>query len=144
VAAANALGMECSEYHARSADELTAVLESMRKDRIGGIKAALGGYFTIGPLRQVLEYSLRYKVPTVSVAHFTVQLGALLAYYPNDSERLNRISAQLDKLLRGAQPSEIPFEYPSRFDLAVNLRTAKALGITIPQSVLLSADSLIE
>jgi putative ABC transport system substrate-binding protein len=50
----------------------------------------------------------------------------------------------LDKLLRGAQPSGIPFEYPSRFDLAVSLRTAKALGITIPQSVLLSAASLIE
>jgi len=144
VAAAKALGMECSEYHARSADDLIAVLESMRKDRIGGIKAALGGYFTTDPLRQVLEHSSRHKVPTVSVAHFTVQLGALLAYYPNNSERLTRISVQLDKLLRGAQPSEIPFEYPRKFDLAVNLRTAKALGITIPQSVLLSADSLIE
>jgi putative ABC transport system substrate-binding protein len=95
-------------------------------------------------LRQVIDYSSRYRIATVSVANFAVQLGALLAYYPNELERVNRMSAQLDKLLRGANPSEMPFEYPSRFDLAVNLRTAKALGITIPQSVLLSATSLVE
>jgi len=144
VAAAKALGIECREYYLRSAGDLMAVLESMRKDQIEAIKAALGGHFTIDQLRQVLDYSSRHKVATVSVAYITVQLGALLGYYPNPSERLNRMSAQLDKLLRGAKPSEMPFEYPSRFDLAVNLRTAKALGITIPQSVLLSADSLIE
>lgn len=143
-AAANALRMECREYHLRSAEELTGVLESLRKDEIDAIKAALGGYFLVDPLRQVLDFSSRYRVPTVSVAHFTVQMGALLAYYPSDSERLNRLSLLLDKLLRGARPSETPFEYPSRFDLAVNLRTAKALGITIPQSVLLSANSMIE
>jgi putative ABC transport system substrate-binding protein len=144
VAAANTLGMDCLEYRLRNPEDLTATLESVRKDQIQAIKAALGGHFSTAVLTQVLEYSLRYRVPTVSVAQFTVQLGALLAYYPNDSDRLNRISAQLDKLLRGTQPSEIPFEYPSRFDLAVNLRTAKALGITIPRSVLVSADSVIE
>ena len=144
VAAANTLGMECLEYRLSSTDDLIVILESVRKDQIQAIKAALGGHFSTAVLTQVLDYSLRYKVPTVSVAQFTVQLGALLAYYPNDSDRLNRVSAQLDKLLRGTQPSEIPFEYPSRFDLAVNLRTAKALGITIPQRVLVSADSVIE
>jgi len=54
------------------------------------------------------------------------------------------MSAQLDKLLRGGKPAEMPFEYPSRFDLAVNLRTAKALGIVVPQTVLISATSLVD
>jgi putative ABC transport system substrate-binding protein len=144
VAIASTLGMECLEYSLRSTEDLVVILDSVRKNQIQAIKAALGGHFSTAVLTQVLDYSLRHKIPTVSVAQFTVQMGALLAYYPNDSDRLNRISAQLDKLLRGTQPSEIPFEYPSRFDLAVNLRTAKALGVTIPQRVLVSADSVIE
>jgi putative ABC transport system substrate-binding protein len=144
VAAAHALGIESREYHLRNPAELPSVLEAMRNDEMQAAKAAIGGSFHADLLRQVIDYSSRYRIATVSVANFAVQLGALLAYYPNELERVNRMSAQLDKLLRGANPSEMPFEYPSRFDLAVNLRTAKALGITIPQSVLLSATSLVE
>lgn len=143
VAAANALGIECRRYALRTAEGLPALLESVRKDRMEAIKAAIGG-FGVEPLRQLLAYASRHGVPTVSINHLSVRMGALLAYYPEDSDRLFRLSAQVDKLLRGTPPSEIPFEAPSKFNLAVNLQTAKALGIAIPQSILLSASSTIE
>jgi putative ABC transport system substrate-binding protein len=140
--AAHALGMESRRYAVRSGDDLAAVLKSLPGDQIDAIKAALSAH--TDRLRQVLDYSSRHGVPAVSSHPIHVRLGALLAYYPDASERLIRLSALLGKLLRGARPSEIPFEYPSRFHLAVNLRTAAALGITIPQSVLLSASLMVE
>jgi putative ABC transport system substrate-binding protein len=143
-AAANALGLEFREYPFRNAGQLAAVLQSLRMDEIGAIKAALSGHFGIEELRRVLDYSSSQRVPTVSTFPGAVQIGALLAYYPNDPERLRSLSRQLDKILRGSKPAEMPFEYATQFDLAVNLRTAKALGIAIPQEVLLSAASVIE
>ena len=143
-AAANALGLEFRAYPFRNTDELVAVLQSLRNDRIGGIKAALGGHFGIDELRRVLEYSSTHRVPMVSVLQAAVQMGALLAYYPNDPERIRSVSRQLDKILRGSKPAEMPFEYATRFDLAVNLQTAKALGITIPEDVLLRAALVVE
>lgn len=143
VAAANALGIECRQYPLRAADDLPALLDSVRKDRMEAIKAAISGW-GIETLRQLLAYASRHGMPTVSVSDFSVRMGALLAYYPDISDRLFRLSAQLDKLLRGTPPSEIPFETPSKFNLAINLQTAKALGIAIPESVLLTASSLVE
>jgi putative ABC transport system substrate-binding protein len=143
-AAANALGLEFREYPFRNADELAAVLQSLRKDEVGAIKAALSGHFGIEELRRVLDYSSRHRVPTLGTLQAAVQMGALLAYYPNDPERVRSLSRQLDKILRGSKPAEMPFEYATRFDLAINLRTAKALGITIPQDVLLRAALVIE
>lgn len=142
-AAANALGIECRRYALRATEDLPAVFDAVRKDRMEAIKAAISG-LGIAPLRQLLAYASRHGMPTVSVNDFSVRMGALLAYYPDMSDSLFRLSAQLDKLLRGTPPSEIPFETPSKFNLAVNLQTAKALGIAIPERVLLTASSLVE
>ena len=143
VVAANALGIECRQYPVRAASDLPDLLESVRKDRMEAIKAAVGG-FGAEALRFLLAYASRHGLATVSINHFSVRMGALLSYYPDDSERVLRLSAQVDKLLRGTPPSEIPFEAPSKFNLALNLRTAKALGIVIPERVLLTASSLVE
>lgn len=142
IAAAKALGMECREYQVQSAEDLIGLSESLRKDQIGAVKAVLGRFSS--QLRPLIDSLLPHGVPTVSVHPSFVRMGALLAYYPNDSERFTHLSILIDKLLRGARPSDIPFQYPSRFDLAVNLRSAKTLGITIPQSMLFSADLLFD
>jgi len=142
--AAVALGMEMRDYHVRSAKDLTNVLESLSMSGTDAIKAALSGHFSGGELPIVLDYALGKKIPVVSVSSIAAQLGALLAYSPSNSERIARISGQLDNILRGAKPAEMPFEFPTRLELAINLRTAKALGITVPSSVLMRADHLIE
>ncbi len=73
-----------------------------------------------------------------------VELGGLMAYLPNSLEAAGRVAWYVDRILKGARPADLPVEQPQRYDLVINLRTAKQIGLTIPQSILLRADALIE
>jgi hypothetical protein len=92
----------------------------------------------------VAELALAHSLPTIHSFCAEVQDGGLMFYGPSDVENYRRAAALADRILRGARPSELPVENPTKFELVINLKTAKALGLTIPESFLLRADQVIE
>jgi putative ABC transport system substrate-binding protein len=93
---------------------------------------------------KVSRIATSHRVPTVCEFEFMVQMGCLLAYGPDFEEFHQRVATQIDRILKGAKPTDLPVEQPTRFKLVINLKTAKALGITVPQELLLRADEVIE
>ena len=88
--------------------------------------------------------AMKVRVPAIGTWRSFAKSGGLLSYGPDPTQHWRRLAAQVDKILRGAAPGDLPVEQPTKFELVVNLRTAKALGLTIPQSLLLRADEVIE
>ncbi len=93
---------------------------------------------------RVAEFAQRQRVPTVCEFAALAQAGCLLSYGPSFAELDERVVQQVDRIFKRARPGDLPFEQPTRFELVVNQKTAKAIGVTIPQSVLLRADRVIE
>ena len=91
-----------------------------------------------------MTFSLSARLPTIFNTRSFVQAGGLMSYGPNLPDLFRRAAELVDKILRGTKPGDIPVEQPSRFELVINLTTAKALGLTIPESFLLRADEVIE
>jgi len=93
---------------------------------------------------EIMRAALKHGLPTMAQRRTVLEDGALIAYDPTEAEENARNAAFIDRILRGARPADLPIEQPTRFELIINLRTAKDLGITIPQSLLLRADRLIQ
>jgi putative ABC transport system substrate-binding protein len=100
-------------------------------------------FFTIQRL-QIAELALKYRLPSVFGNRAIVEAGGLMSYAQNFVENYVRSAVYVDKILKGAKPADLPVEQPTQFDFVVNMKTAKALGLTIPQSILLRADAVIE
>jgi putative ABC transport system substrate-binding protein len=93
--------------------------------------------------RRLAELAVTHRLPAVSGQREYVEAGGLIAYGAKLAELFRRAAVYVDKILKGARPGDLPIEQPTKFELVVNLKTAKALGITIPQSILLQADEVI-
>ena len=93
---------------------------------------------------RINSLALGARLPTMHGYRDYVEAGGLMSYGPSALDQYRRAAAYVDKILRGAKPSDIPVEQPTKFDLVINLTTAKALGLTIPKSFLLRADEVIE
>ncbi len=91
-----------------------------------------------------IELAAKYRLPVMVDSSATIALGGLISYGPDNAEIFKRTAAKVDRILKGAKPGELPIEQPTKLELAVNLKTAKALGLNIPQSVLLRADRVVE
>jgi putative tryptophan/tyrosine transport system substrate-binding protein len=94
--------------------------------------------------KEIAELAVRSRLPTVFREREHVQAGGLMAYGPNISDLFRRAATYVDRILKGAKPGELPVEQPTKFELVINLKTAKALGLTIPPSVLARADEVIQ
>lgn len=94
--------------------------------------------------RQILDLAARHSLPVVSIYRDFAESGGLIAYGPSLDAVYRRAAAYVDMLLKGELASDLPVEQPTKFDLVINLKTAKALGITVPQSVLIRADEVIQ
>ncbi|HEY8151602.1 MAG TPA: ABC transporter substrate binding protein [Vicinamibacteria bacterium] len=94
--------------------------------------------------QQIAELLMKHRLPGISVWRSFAEAGLLMAYGPSLSDQFRRAAAYVDKILRGAKPCDLPVERPTKFDLAINLKTAKALGLTIPPSLLQRADEVIQ
>jgi ABC-type uncharacterized transport system substrate-binding protein len=136
------LGLQISRFGIRRAEDITPAFEALR-----GTTDAL--YISGDPL--VLTNGIRIntlavgaRLPSINIAKEYVQAGGLISYGPNYPDLYRRAADHVDKILRGLKPSDIPVEQPIKFDLIINLTTAKALGLTIPQALLARADEVIE
>ena len=94
--------------------------------------------------RRIADLAKKNRLPSVFASRAYVEAGGLVSYGPNLAEMLRRSATYVDKILKGAKPGDLPIEQPTTFELAVNLKTAKALGLTIPASMLSRADQVIE
>lgn len=93
---------------------------------------------------RLTELAAKHRLPTMHGLRELAEAGGLMAYAPRLHDQLRRAATFVDKILKGAKPAELPVEQPTRFELVINLKAAKALGLTIPQSVLLRADEVIQ
>lgn len=92
----------------------------------------------------ILKFAVQQRLPTMATARGVVEGGALMVYAPSAIEYAQRTAWYVDRILKGAKPADLPVELPSKHDLVINLKTARAIGLTIPQSILLRADEVIE
>lgn len=144
-AAANGLGFEVRFFDTRSTEDVDAALAEAAVWRAQAL--LVGGSFAYAQRLHIADFTLRQRWPCVSADTDLVDAGALLAYGPSSAELptlLAHFAAMADRVLRGANPADIPVEQPSRYELAINLKTARTLGLTIPQSVRLRAERMIE
>ena len=93
---------------------------------------------------QIIQLAARHRVPTVYETRLFPDVGGLLSYGPLAQERFERMAVYVDRILRGAQPGDLPIERPTQFELVINLKAAKSLGLTIPHSLLVRAHQVIE
>src|SRR5437899_3051044 len=127
----------------RQRAELGAAFETMRRERTDALVLVADPLlFSARPL--IIQLAARHRLPTVYETRLFPEGGGLLSYGPLAQERFQRMAVYVDRILRGAQPGEMPVERPTTFELVINLKTAKALGLTIPPSVLGRADQVIE
>ena len=136
------LGLTMIVASATNPSELDAAVASLIEQRAQAIFP--GGTISVILRERLLELAHRARIPVVGLNALMADAGALFSYGTSLADALRRMAQLGDKVLQGAKPSDIPVEAPSLFELVVNLKTAKALGITVPQSILLRADRVIE
>ena len=142
-AAARALGMQLIRLEARPGEALDRIFRAGIKGRVDALVVIADRLF-YGLRSQIAELALRHRLPSVTNFATFADAGGLLTYGPSDTENYRRAATYVDRILRGANPSDLPVEQPTRFELLINMKTAKALGIKIPQSILARADRVIE
>ena len=115
----------------------------MTQGKAGAVIVARDGLF-ISQARQISELALKNRLPSISEQSAHAEAGGLMSYGVNQEEQFRRAAAYVDKILKGAKPADLPVEQPAKFELVINRKTAKALGLTIAQPLLISADKVIE
>ena len=141
--AADALKLKLLVVEARTADDLEGAFEAAVRERAEAMHV-YGDSITFLHRKRVAELALLHRLPTVYLFKPNVEAGGLLSYGPSEPDMYRRAAAPVDKILRGAKPGDLPIEQPIKFELVINLKTAKALGLTIPPSLLLRADEVIQ
>jgi putative ABC transport system substrate-binding protein len=130
-------------FEARTADQVSDGFEAAVKARTAGL-VLLDDPLTYRLRRQVTELAVRFRMPTIYTLRDFPEVGGLVSY-GIDVRQMNRRAAEhVDKILKGAKPADLPVEQPTKFELVINLRSAKALGLTVPDKLLVAADEVIE
>ena len=141
--AARSLGIHLQHVEARGPEQFEGAFSAMARERADALLVSWSSTFLAHRAR-LAELALRGRVPTMVSFREMVEAGGLMAYAVNMADFVGRSAVYVDKILRGAKPAELPVEQPTRFELVISLKTAKALGVELPQSLVLRADQIIE
>jgi putative ABC transport system substrate-binding protein len=142
-AAARSLGLQLQSLSVREPGELASAFASMKTDRAAALFLLSDAMF-FGQRKEIADLAASNRMPLVAHVREFADAGGLMTYGPNVVAIHRRAAYFVDKILKGANPADLPIEQPMKFELVINLKTAKALGLTIPPSLLLRADQVIE
>jgi putative ABC transport system substrate-binding protein len=142
-AAARTLGVRLQTLEARAPQEIDSAFVAMTRDRVDALVVLADSLFT-NQRRQIAELAAKRRLPAVYGLREHVEAGGLMVYGANPLDMERRAATFVDKILKGAKPADLPIEQPSKIELVINVKTAKALGLTIPDSLLRRADELIQ
>ncbi len=140
--AAGSLGVQLKIVEARAPMELEGAFSTMAGERMSALLVLGDSMFYVNRTR-IADLALRNRLPSMFGSGDLSRAGGLMAYAPRSVDNYRRAATYVDKILKGAKPADLPVEQPTKFELVINLKTAKALGLTIPPSVLLRADEVI-
>ena len=140
--AAQALGLQLQILQTRGADEVEGAFDAAKKQRAGAL--VLAQATALMPyLPRIIELAAKNRLPTMYYNRRSVELGGLMSYGREPLYMEGRVASMVDKILKGTKPADIPVEQPKKFELVINLKTAKEIGLTIPPNVLARADKVI-
>ena len=141
--AARALGLTIQPWEIRTANDVDRAFAAMGKQRPDGLSVA-GGRLMGANQKRIADLALKSRLPSMYYTREAVEAGGLMSYGADEADSYKRVAYFVDRILKGAKPAELPVEQPTKFELVINLKTAQALGLTIPQTLLLRADQVIE
>ena len=140
---ARVLGAVPVLFDARNSKDLKAAFEAASRDRIDGFVVSIDSLMQANR-ETIAELAVNYRRPAIFASREFVEAGGLMSYGVSYPDSYRRAAIYVDKILRGAKPADLPIEQPTKFELVINLKTAKALGVTIPPTLLIRADEVIE
>jgi putative ABC transport system substrate-binding protein len=140
---AQKLGLETEFFSTATEDQLTAAFGAMDPRPPQAISLFADG-FAIQYRQRIIDYGMKHRAPVISGWPIFARSGAICSYGPKLTESYRRLAYYVDRILKGAQASDLPIERPTKFEMVVNTKTAKTLGLTLPNSIIVSADEVIE
>jgi putative ABC transport system substrate-binding protein len=140
---ARVVGTTVQYHQVRTTPDFHAAFDAIIRDNANAL-LVFPDFATMVHRRQMAEFATKHRLPSVFGWREYVEAGGLMSYGPDRLETAKRLAVYVDKILKGAKPADLPVEQPTKFELVINLKTAKALGLTIPSSVLGRADQIIE
>ena len=141
-AAAQKVGIKVLPLESRNPKEIDAAFATMAREKAGAVIVAADAVFE-QQQSHIAGLAAKYRMPSISLRREFAEAGGLMSYGQNQAEAFRHVATYVDKILKGAKPGDLPVEQPTRFELIVNGKTAKTLGLAIPQSVLIMADKVI-
>jgi putative ABC transport system substrate-binding protein len=140
--AARALGLTLRSWEVRAAEDFEKVFAAPNKQRPDGLYVP-GGPLMIANQKRIVGFALKSRLPSMYGGREPVEAGGLMSYGVDLADSYRRVAYYVDRILKGAKPADLPVEQPTKFEFVINLKTASALNLTIPQSVLYRADRVI-
>jgi ABC-type uncharacterized transport system substrate-binding protein len=142
--ASRSLGLSLQSVEVTRAEDLDRAFSAITEHRARALTVAGPSPVTFSNRARIATFTQKNRLPSIYGGREFVDAGGLMSYGPSDRDLFRRAAGYVDKILKGAKPADLPVEQPTKFELVINLKTAKALGLTIPQTLLLRADQVIE
>jgi putative ABC transport system substrate-binding protein len=140
---APSLGVEVRPINVRDADEIEHAITAFARAANGGLIVSAASAQRV-PRDVIIKLAAQYRLPAVYAGRDFVTDGGLMSFDPDRVDQFRRAAGYVDRILKGEKPGDLPVQAPTKYELVINLKTAKALGLTVPQSLLARADEVIE
>ena len=141
--AARALGVQVQPVEVRNSNDFDKAFSAITKEHAGALYA-VGDSVIAANRNRIVDFAAKKRLPSMFSTQQAVEVGGLMAYGTNFLDLFRRAATYVDKILKGAKPADLPVEQPRKFEFVINLKTAKQIGLTIPESVLFRADKVIK